>query len=245
MSDVHTPFVKVTKRLSPHLHLLRGSMGVVYVWCVLNQDEDGIVDADMGHIMADTGLGKATIDSAADNLQAVGLVQPFPPRQKNCASYSLAGDFSRYGAGAPTGDVKTFAKKLFDAPYSSGSSLSVAVKDVNSSIEAKDEQQLPLQLPPDAGAREAKSFDGPVSPFEVYAREIGALTPIVGDKLGDWVDELGAAAVIEAIRIAVLQNVRKLSYVEGILKKKANGNGKTEADGSRFITGRFADEIHH
>lgn len=71
---------------------------------------------------------------------------------------------------------------------------------------------------------------------KAYENEIGVLSQLVSDKLADAVDEFGAAYVVDAIGIAVENNVRKWAYVDGILKRwRANGRytsvKKAEAEG--------------
>jgi DnaD/phage-associated family protein len=59
-----------------------------------------------------------------------------------------------------------------------------------------------------------------------YENNIGIITKIVSEKIGYAVGEYPTDWIIEAIEIATLNNVRKWSYVEGVLKNwKANGKG--------------------
>lgn len=246
-------FVKLATGFTPHLHLIRkGSTAVVWLWCVLNQDEQGIVDADLDDIMAASQLGKATIVGAFDNLETASLIQPVPPRQKGRASYSLTGDFSRFGPGAPTGNgdfvKKVFAgvpKKLFCAPDGSCSSSD------SESLTDLENQEKQLQLPLPARA-EKTFFQAPLNPetrgnppgnvFALYEQEaFGPLTPLVGETLGDWIDELGEERVREAIRQAVLHNVRTLAYVQAILKKWAEE--KRRADPEPLSNGKTRHEV--
>ncbi len=257
MADQNS-FVKLTRSFMPHLHLIRrGSTAVVWLWCVLNQDEQGIVDADLDDIMTVTQLGKATIVSAIDNLEAASLIQPVQPRQKGQGSYRLSGDFSRFGAGAPTGNggfgipivdaspKKVFlplsspvhgSKKVFSAPGSSSDSESLTDP-------GNQEKQLQLPLP----TRAEKTFvRSSPNVFALYEQEgFGPLTPLVGEMLGDWIDTLGEERVKEAIRQAVLRNVRTLVYVQAILKKWAEEKRITENPPADFDDNEsFAAEPH-
>lgn len=85
------------------------------------------------------------------------------------------------------------------------------------------------------------------NPFELWEDEqFGSLTPFVGQALGDLVDDYGDEKVCEALRIAVEANVRKLSYVKGILRKmdkEAQGGG--DEDWRRFLEGKYADDINY
>lgn len=87
--------------------------------------------------------------------------------------------------------------------------------------------------------------------FRLYEENIGPLTPLVADMLReaeqtyktDWIDE--------AIRIAVLNNVRRWKYVEAILRswQEEGRDGAyrrdSEKDRRRYIEGEFADFIEH
>lgn len=70
-----------------------------------------------------------------------------------------------------------------------------------------------------------------------YESNIGSISKVVSDVLEDAVDEFGSQWVIDAIGIAAKNNVRKWSYVNGILKKWREGgrnvtheNGVTRTD---------------
>lgn len=67
--------------------------------------------------------------------------------------------------------------------------------------------------------------------YATYEQEIGRdITPFIAESIGDAVDEFGGESVCDAIRIAVENNVRKWSYVDGILKRwRANGRYSSRA----------------
>lgn len=67
----------------------------------------------------------------------------------------------------------------------------------------------------------------------LYESEFGALTKISSNLIHDTVTEYGSEVVTEAIMEAVKANVRKWSYVEGILKNWAtNGRGYKPKNGN-------------
>jgi DnaD/phage-associated family protein len=82
-----------------------------------------------------------------------------------------------------------------------------------------------------------------------YEQEIGMLTNVISDSLSEMLDEYKSPSLIaEAFKEAAMQNKRKLSYVEGILKNwRAEGkNGKTakqpaKAKALPVIAGRLVD----
>ena len=60
--------------------------------------------------------------------------------------------------------------------------------------------------------------------FSLYEQEIGMMSKVIADQIDDAVEEFGAGFVKEAIEIASNNNVRKWSYIDGILKRwRANG----------------------
>lgn len=76
------------------------------------------------------------------------------------------------------------------------------------------------------GGSAARTFENRPNAFAIYEQEIGVLTKNVADLLVDDLNTYPSEWVEDAIREASRNNVRKLSYVEGILKKwKADGRG--------------------
>ena len=66
--------------------------------------------------------------------------------------------------------------------------------------------------------------------FRHYEDNVGLLTPIIADNLGDLVDEYGPGWVSEAIDIAVRAEKRSLRYVHGILRRwKSEGKGASRS----------------
>lgn len=51
----------------------------------------------------------------------------------------------------------------------------------------------------------------------------GTITPIIGEKINDLIDDYGAEAVIRAIGVAVNAEARSMRFVEGVLRKEKTG----------------------
>jgi DnaD/phage-associated family protein len=88
--------------------------------------------------------------------------------------------------------------------------------------------------------------------FRLYEENMGPLTPLIADKLKDAEQTYSEEWLAEAIEIAVTNNVRKLSYVEAILKDwKENGRGEkqdrhdAEEDRRKYVEGKYSDYIEH
>lgn len=54
--------------------------------------------------------------------------------------------------------------------------------------------------------------------FKAFEGNISALTPYSSELIGEWIDTYSDDWIIEAIHIAVKQNIRKPAYIEAILK---------------------------
>jgi DnaD/phage-associated family protein len=78
--------------------------------------------------------------------------------------------------------------------------------------------------------------------FSLYEQEIGPLTPHIGDELGDLLDSYSPAWVAEAIQIASQNNVRKVSYVSGVLRRWFI-EGKDYTPGSNTTPPTLDDEL--
>lgn len=63
----------------------------------------------------------------------------------------------------------------------------------------------------------------PETAFSFYEKNgFGILTPHVGEKVGDWIDETNEELVIHALKISVENSVPRWSYAESILKDWTN-----------------------
>lgn len=60
---------------------------------------------------------------------------------------------------------------------------------------------------------------GAENPYTVFQNEIGVISSAMSQMLQDSVEEYGDQMVIDAIREAVRQNVRKFAYIDSILKR--------------------------
>lgn len=85
--------------------------------------------------------------------------------------------------------------------------------------------------------------------FTLYEQNIGPLTPMISENLRDFEATYPAGWLEEAIGIAVARNKRSLKYIEGILKRwQTEGRAGDEdqpQNGSRFLSGKYRDEINH
>jgi len=86
--------------------------------------------------------------------------------------------------------------------------------------------------------------------FKAYEREMGIITPMLGDELKEIEKEYPAEWIEQAFKICNNQNIRKLSYLKGVLKKwkvdgygtdnrrappGGNGHGPTETPAQKMV----------
>jgi DNA replication protein len=81
--------------------------------------------------------------------------------------------------------------------------------------------------------------------FTLYEQNIGPLTPLIADRLRDLDETFPTEWIEESIEIAVTRNVRRLSYVEGILNRwQQDGRAEDDApDGAQPLSGKYRDEV--
>ena len=101
--------------------------------------------------------------------------------------------------------------------------------------------QLPLQL-----SEERPNI------FRLYEENIGALTPIIADRLREAEENYPAQWLDDAVSIAVENNVRRWRYIEAILhswqeegRNERTHQGDSEKDRRKYIEGEFAEFIEH
>jgi len=112
--------------------------------------------------------------------------------------------------------------------------------------EEKKERRIDTPLPPNGGGGgggggdDVPASDGDTVSAEDYALvcstyedNIGFISPMIADQIKADLQEYPAGWIVEAIEIAIANNVRKLAYVEGVLERwkregksdKRTGNG--------------------
>lgn len=63
--------------------------------------------------------------------------------------------------------------------------------------------------------------------YQFYQQNFGVLSPLVGEKLGGWVKDLGEELVKEALTKTLMNGSRSFSYAETIMREWYNKNIKT------------------
>ena len=88
--------------------------------------------------------------------------------------------------------------------------------------------------------------------FELYERNIGMLTPMIGDELKEAERVYPAFWIEDAFREAVSRNKRSWRYIEAILKRWASegrGDGETgrdsKEDPDKYVKGKYGHVVKH
>jgi DnaD/phage-associated family protein len=88
--------------------------------------------------------------------------------------------------------------------------------------------------------------------FRLYEENIGPLTPMIAEALGEAEDEYPASWIEEAFRIAIQRNARNWRYIEAILKRwqeegrdAREDRRDAEETGKKYIEGELSDYIKH
>ena len=103
-----------------------------------------------------------------------------------------------------------------------------------------EEETIPLKLQPERP-----------NIYTLYEQNIGPLTPILSETLQDAEQNYPTEWIEEAVKIAVIKNVRTWRYIDAILKswKEKGHNGtdrkSAEEDRKRDSEGKFADFVKH
>ena len=206
---------------------------VIYVWMVTQMtptDAGGVVtvDADYRAIKDGTSYRKTeSIVAALRHLTAIGAVQ-YLGQTGGARRYEVTNRYAVYGPGLP----RTAGKPLVTG-YDDDSISSISDQQSSSST-----QTFGCTEGQDARAREGRVF-------AVYEAEIGRLTAMAADNVGDLIDAHGPAAVIEAIHAAVEYNARNIRYVEAVLENRAKEADLPDSDRRRYISGEYADDIEY
>ncbi len=86
--------------------------------------------------------------------------------------------------------------------------------------------------------------------FELYERNIGMLTPMIGEELKDAESIYPLSWIEEAFKEAVSQNKRSWKYIEAILKRwssEGKGHGETgrytKQDPDKYVKGKYGHVV--
>ncbi|MEW5872064.1 MAG: DnaD domain protein [Chloroflexota bacterium] len=112
------------------------------------------------------------------------------------------------------------------------------------------------QWRPELQSAPAAALEARPNIFQLYEQNIGPLTPLIADALGEAEDSYPAEWIEAAVRIAVEKNKRNWRYVSAILerwqregrhgkKEKSQDRRDSAEDRRRYVTGEFSDFVEH
>jgi DnaD/phage-associated family protein len=165
--------------------------GRIWRFC---QMKDGVCNASLEKIAQDIGIDKATAMRHAKLLVEAGYLEDLSPDLRNHPhTYRDTGK-----AGLQVG-------------VSSVADSNAGVAQCNAGVA---ESKLKIDIKKDINI---DSTTGAI--FKVYENNIGLMTPIMADKINDAIKTYQEDWIIDALKEAVANGVRKWSYVEAILDR--------------------------
>ena len=100
---------------------------------------------------------------------------------------------------------------------------------------------------------EPVNMQEPVNIFAIYEENIGMLTPMIAEELKDAMKLYPENWIADAIKEAVKQNIRKLSYITAVLERwakegRSDGTYKRDSkkdDPEKYTRGEFGRYVRH
>lgn len=116
-------------------------------------------------------------------------------------------------------------------------------KDLNKNEKNEKNKINNITTAVSAGARESVVIDMDLQRIvKCYQQNIGLITPMLYERFQDWLRDVSADVVIYAVEEAVKNNVRKYSYIEGILKNWHNQGVQTLEQLQGILTERSSKQ---
>lgn len=218
-------WIKKSVEFLPHIKRLKGAKLAVLDVIMLTIDESGKSKLTIKQICELTGYSHTEVISSLKESADDGYLSIDKTGRQNI--YEPA--FAARGNANPTGKGKSVKKVESTPVYQSGENRYTGVYQSESSPAIEKSHPSIKSIKRVNNKREDEDA------FSVYENNIGLLTPIVSQKIGDMIDEYTDAWVCDAIAESVLRDARNLAYVKAILrnwKEKGRGAKKT---GVQFV----------
>jgi DnaD/phage-associated family protein len=185
-----------------HDETIAAVFGAIWRYC---QMEDGVCRASLDTIGGAIGVDKATVMRHAKTLCDDGYLKDLTPDLRN-----------RPHIYAETGKIVMTSRIDGIAQRNAGIAQSNSrVAQRNASVA---ESKLNKDFKKDSIKQVSTTGAGTQNVFRLYESNIGPLTPMISEALGDHEKTYGPVWVCRAIEEAAKMNVRNLKYVEGVLK---------------------------
>lgn len=198
--------------------------GLVYLMTIPHLDRDGLILGDAmplwGRVCPRRAEFMADMDAIIGEWVQVGLVLSYECEEGRVLYFLGFGKNQtgmRYDREAPS---------MFPVPPNhirTGNGLEKDSDGVTPDKVRSDDGVGTDELPPKVKQSKVNktNTDGGSWPdvIDSYQKEIGIITESVGEEMKAYYDEVGGQLMIDAFKEASRNNIRKWSYVDGILKK--------------------------
>jgi DnaD/phage-associated family protein len=189
--------------------------GKVWRYC---QMSDGVCKASQERLARELGMNRVTINQHIDILVKAGYLKDKTPNLSGKPhEYADTGkanlSISITGNTKPVKQIDTTCKSNLHPPVNL--------------IDTKKEVKIQKET----------SAEGEV--FKLYEQNIGNMTPIIADRLGEMLNEYGNIFVADAITEAAERNARNIKYIEACCRNwKANGRAAKKPAGKKTTSSK-------
>lgn len=164
-----------------------------------------------------TNLSKQGLDNARNQLKNKGLIDYQKGKKGQAGKYKMISL------------VNSVDQSVYQSVYQSVDQSYDQSSD--QSCDQSDDKHLTINK---HKLKQNKTTSNNTDPFRLFESEgFGTISSFIADNIQDMIDTYGEVWVCEAMREAVLQGKRKLSYVRGILKSWASDGMKKQPDKSK------------
>jgi len=165
-----------------------------------------------------TGLSVASVQPAAEKLEKMGLIEQIKDGTHTTVWRAVVADDSMIGT----------KKKKRDSTI--GTSVIQPLVQTDSTTDT-------LQSSLKKDKEKETKLEGEV--FKLYEQNIGNMTPIIADRLGEMLNEYGNIFVADAITEAAERNARNIKYIEACCRNwKANGRAAKKPAGKKTTSSK-------
>jgi len=164
------------------------------------------------------GLSVASVQPAAEKLEKMGLIEQIKDGTHTTVWRAVVADDSMIGT----------KKKKRDSTI--GTSVIQPLVQTDSTTDT-------LQSSLKKDKEKETKLEGEV--FKLYEQNIGNMTPIIADRLGEMLNEYGSIFVADAITEAAERNARNIKYIEACCRNwKANGRAAKKPAGKKTTSSK-------
>ena len=164
------------------------------------------------------GLSVASVQPAAEKLEKMGLIEQIKDGTHTTVWRAVVADDSMIGTKKKKRD-STIGTSVIQPLVQTDSTTGT----LQSSLKKDKEKETKLE--------------GEV--FKLYEQNIGNMTPIIADRLGEMLNEYGNIFVADAITEAAERNARNIKYIEACCRNwKANGRAAKKPAGKKTTSSK-------